>query len=105
MASEPLIAIEELIAPIPGDNAAGEPVPFEDREKLEELRKEESAEDYAPDDPMRPDSFRKADWGGIVRTSKEILERKSKDLLTAARLMEALVKKNGFPGLRDGLKL
>lgn len=105
MASEPLIAVEELIAPIPGDNAAGEPVPFEDREKLEELRKEESPEDYAPDDPMRPENFRKADWGGIIRISKEILERKSKDLLTAARLMEALVKKNGFAGLRDGLKL
>jgi type VI secretion system ImpA family protein len=105
MASEPLIAVDELIAPIPGDIAAGEPVPFEDREKLEELRKEESPEDYAPDDPMRPESFRKADWGAIIRTSKEILERKSKDLLTSARLMEALVKKNGFAGLRDGLRL
>lgn len=105
MASEPLIAVEELIAPVPGDNPAGEPVPFEDREKLEELRKEESPDDYAPDDPMRPDQFRKADWGGIIRLSTEILERKSKDLLTAARLTEALVKKHGFTGLRDGLKV
>jgi type VI secretion system protein ImpA len=106
MASEPLIAVEELIAPIPGDNPAGEPVPFEDREKLEELRTEVDPSELDDSDPRKGEmQARKADWGGIIRLTKEILGRKSKDLLTAARLTEALVKKHGFAGLRDGLQL
>jgi type VI secretion system protein ImpA len=105
MSSEPLISIDELSAPVPGDNPAGDSMPFDIREKLDELRKEEDPDSYAPDDPMRPEQFRKADWPAIVRISSETLEKKSKDLLTAARLTEALVKLHGFAGLRDGLKL
>ena len=40
MASPPLLDIDSLVAPIPGDSPAGAPLPYDVRLKLEELRKE-----------------------------------------------------------------
>src|SRR5581483_5608664 len=71
----------------------------------EEARKEEDPEDFAPDDPMRPESPKRADWTGIARLTQESLTGSSKDLLLAARLTEALTRQHGFAGLRDGLHL
>src|SRR5436190_1554738 len=105
MASPPLLDIAALTAPIPGDEPAGPPVPFEIRSQLEEDRKEEDPADYAPDDPMRPEEPKRANWSGIIRISQDTLTEKSKDLLVAARLTEALTKQHGFAGLRDGLHL
>src|SRR5207248_8912756 len=45
------------------------------------------------------------DWPHIIRTCQETLTQSSKDMLLAARMTEALVKQNGFAGLRDGLRL
>ena len=105
MATPPSIDVDGLLAPIPGDLPAGPPVSFTLRQKLEEARKEVRLEDFAPDDPMRPDSPKVADWHGILRLTEETLTDSSKDLLVGARLMEALVKEYGFAGLRDGLRL
>jgi type VI secretion system protein ImpA len=103
--SPPLLEFDALVAPIPGDNPAGGPVPFDVRGQLEEDRREENPSDYAEDDPMRPEQFKKADWPHIIRLGQETLAQTSKDLLLAARMTEALVKQNGFAGLRDGLRL
>jgi type VI secretion system protein ImpA len=105
MSSPDLIDIEALLAPIAGDQPAGSPIPFEIRQQLEEARREEDPDSFAADDPMRPAEFKKADWRGIVQLAQDTLTRTSKDLLTAARLTEALVKEHGFAGLRDGLRL
>jgi type VI secretion system protein ImpA len=105
MLSPPLLDFHALIAPIPGDSPAGSSVPFAVREKLEECRKEIDPADFAPDDPLRPESFQKANWDGIVCLAQETLTETSKDLLVAARLTEALVREHGFAGLRDGLHL
>jgi type VI secretion system protein ImpA len=105
MASPPLLNVEELLAPIPGDRPAGSSVPFEVREELDRARKEDDPNDYAPDDPLRPEKLVRADWPGITRRTQSLLTQTSKDLQTAARLLEALVWQNGFPGLRDGLLL
>jgi len=94
-----------LIAPIPGDSPAGGSVPFAVREKLEEYRKEVDPDDFAPDDPLRPESAQKADWAAVVRLAQATLTETSKDLLVAARLTEALTREHGFGGLRDGLRL
>src|SRR5262249_17516582 len=104
MASPPILEIEALLAPIPGDNPAGEPVPFDFRKELDEARKEVNPESYPEDAPRRPE-LKRADWPEILRLGQEILTEKSKDLMTAARLTEALVKLHGFPGCRDGLQL
>jgi type VI secretion system protein ImpA len=105
MASPPLLDFEELLAPIPGENPAGEPAPFALREQLDEARKEIDPDTFSPDDPMRPSEPKKADWPGILRLAQQTLRTTSKDLLVTARLTEALVKEHGFAGLRDGLHL
>jgi type VI secretion system protein ImpA len=94
---EPL-DVEALIAPIPGDNPAGKPLLDSVRLRLDEDRKEAD-----PLDPSTAD--RKANWPGIVALAKTTLADGSKDLLVAVRLVEALVRKNDFVGLRDGIKL
>jgi type VI secretion system protein ImpA len=105
MATPPAVDVAALLAPIPGPNPAGEPLPYPTREQFEELRKEDNPDSFAPNDPGRPTEFRKADWPAIVRLSQETLTKTSKDLLVAARLTEALVKVHGFIGLRDGMQL
>jgi type VI secretion system protein ImpA len=99
MATPPLLDFEALIAPIPGENPAGDPVPFELRQQLDEARRETNPED------VQPDEMKRADWPDIIRTTQAILQQTSKDLLTAARLTEALTKEYGFAGVRDGLHL
>jgi type VI secretion system protein ImpA len=105
MPSPPVIDLDELIAPIPGDSPAGGSIPFAVREKLEEYRKEIDPNDFDASDPMRPDAPQKADWAGVVRLTSETLTGTSKDLLISARLTEGLTKAHGFGGLRDGLRL
>ncbi len=105
MASPPLLKFEELTAPIPGDEPAGETVPFSARQRLEEYRKEVNPADFAEDDPLRPSEPKYANWPGIVELAKEALGGTSKDMLVAARLTEALTKQHGFAGVRDGLHL
>jgi type VI secretion system protein ImpA len=100
-----LIDFEAILRPIPGDRPAGVPVPFDVRTQLENARKEEDPDEYAPDDPRRPEKRINADWAGIVNLARKVLTEQSKDLQIAARLTEALVKLNGFAGLRDGMHL
>src|SRR5262249_6983099 len=102
---EPVMNLTDLPPPISEDNPAGESVPYDLRQRLDEDRKEEDPDAYAPDDPMRPEKPKRADWPGIVRQCQEILQRTSKDLLVSARLTEALTKLHGFAGTRDGLHL
>jgi type VI secretion system protein ImpA len=105
MATPPLLDFQELIAPLPGDDPAGVSLLFDTRRKLEDDRKEENPDDYAPDDPMRPENFKRANWNGITNSTKELLTTSSKDLLAAVRMTEALFKQHDFAGLRDGLHL
>lgn len=105
MPAEPVIDIPAFLAPIPGDNPAGSSTPFAVRQKLDEARKEIDPATYSADDPMRPTEFQRADWPTVVKVASTALQTQSKDLLLAARLIEALVKLHGFAGLRDGLRL
>ncbi len=105
MASPPLLDFDALLAPVPGDSPAGAPLPYDVRLKLEDLRKEINPDDYDADDPRRPSQYRAPDWAAIVKLTTETLSNGSKDLLAAARLVEALTKEHGIPGLRDGLDL
>jgi type VI secretion system protein ImpA len=105
MTSPPVLDFAALLAPIPGEDPSGSAVPVETRHRLEEARREDNPDDYAPDDPMRPETFTRADWPGIVDLAQQTLTQASKDLFVAARLTEALVRLHGFAGLRDGLHL
>jgi type VI secretion system ImpA family protein len=98
VSSPPVLDIDALVLPVPGADPAGRPLPDSSRLELDELRKEP--------DPLDPATAgRNPDWGKLVRAASNVLTTKSKDLLAAARLVEAATKKDGIPGLRDGLRL
>jgi type VI secretion system protein ImpA len=105
MASPDLLDFAALTAPLDGETPAGQPVPFDLRRRFEEARKEVDPDQFGPDDPMRPEVRKEADWPGIVDLAQETLAGTSKDLMVAARLTEALVQTAGFAGLRAGLRL
>lgn len=97
--------LDRLLAPIPGDNPAGDPqaYAYTIRQQLDELRKDERAEDF--DDATRPEQLKKADWPAAARLCQEALAGQSKDVRIACHLAEAQVKLQGFAGLRDSLTL
>ena len=95
---------DRILAPLPGEAPAGDPVPYAVREKLDDARKEVNPDDFPPDYPGRPE-LKRADWAGITRQCVELLETASKDLMIGARLTEALVKTHGFAGAWSGFRV
>lgn len=98
----PLLDFDALTAPIPGDQPAGVRLALDVRKKLEEARKDFEPH---PEDPSQPPIPKTPDWSGIIRLASDNLAERSKDLLAAVRLVEALTKRDGFAGLRDGVHL
>jgi len=105
MPSAPLLDIDELVQPIPGDEPAGVSPPFTLKQELEEARKEDNPEDYDENDPRRPAQAKRAEWPQILNKTRNALKVTSKDLMLAARLTEALTRMHGFGGFRDGFRL
>jgi type VI secretion system protein ImpA len=66
-------------------------------DKLKEYQRTLRADD--PGGPHDPE------WKKIIDLSSKTLIENSKDIDIATRLVEALTKQHGFPGLRDGLQL
>ncbi len=98
MPSPAVLQLDELVLPISESSPSGEPLADSVRLQLDELRKE-------PDDFDSSTAGRQADWPKVIRLATENLKDKSKDLLLAVRLVEAVSKKHGLAGLRDGLQL
>ncbi len=102
MASPVILDFEALLAPIPGDNPSGESLrlaaPYD---AIQEARR--SDDDLDRGDWVR--EIKVADWSAVIRIATEALVTKTKDLQLGVWLVEALVKRHGFPGLRDGLRL
>jgi type VI secretion system protein ImpA len=89
---------DELLDPISGESPGGVALRYDPiYDKIKEARRE--AEDAWGGEP------KKADWNLVVKLSKEALAKRSKDLQIAAWLTEALVRRQGYAGLRDGLVL
>ncbi|MBX3411207.1 MAG: type VI secretion system protein TssA [Pirellulales bacterium] len=113
MASPDVLDFESLLAPIPGDKPTGEDIrsdwsptslyyAIKDArstargvERMLEKDPEQAARDYPGG----------ANWTEVLRLGPQILAQTSKDLEVAAWLTEALVRKHGYAGLRDGLRL
>jgi type VI secretion system protein ImpA len=97
-----VIDVEALLAPISGDNPAGENLQYGGlHDEIREARRAEDA--LAQGDWQR--ELKAADWDLTLELAEKALKTQTKDLQVAAWLTEALVKKHGFPGLRDGLKV
>jgi type VI secretion system protein ImpA len=92
---------EELLKPISEDSPAGEDMRYAPLlDQLKEARREEDISRDAFETELKV-----ADWPKVVKLATEILSKKSKDLQVAAWLTEALVYREGFSGLAQGLEL
>ncbi len=102
MASAQVLDFAALLAPIPGPNPSGTDVRHAgDYSAIEEARR---ADDDLPQGEWTRE-VKVADWATVIKLATDTLAAKSKDLQIAAWLAEALVKRHGFAGLRDGLRL
>ena len=90
------VDIDAILAPIPGDNPAGEDLRYDPLyDKIKEARRADDvllAEDFGGD-------LKTSDWDTVLKLSIDILREKSKDLQIASWLLEALAKKEGFEGV------
>ncbi len=96
------IDIEAILAPIPGDNPAGEDLRYSPvYDQIKEARRSDDLLDQG--DWQR--EVKTSDWDAAITASVEALTKKTKDLQIAAWLTEALVHLEGFSGLAMGLKI
>ena len=114
MASPEVLDLSRLTAPIPGPNPAGKDLraDYSPKAIYREIKgardKAREAERYilnkgGLDDhghPMPP-----PDWRPVLDLAPKALAEQSKDLEIVALLTEALARKHGFAGLRDGFRL
>src|SRR6185436_15663590 len=103
MATTAVIDIEQLLAPIAGDNPAGRDLSFSGViAELKELRRSDETENLGE---WAPKEAKTANWAKLVKLASTTLESQSKDILVAAHLSEAAVHQHGMAGLRDSLRL
>jgi type VI secretion system protein ImpA len=94
--------LETLLAPIPGDNPAGEFLRYEGTyDRIQEAREEEA---NLPQGVWERE-LKKADWKLVRELCYEALESRTKDIQIALWLTESLTHLYGFSGLREGLQL
>ena len=97
-----MIDIDALLAPIPGENPAGEDLRYTPvYDEIKEARR--------ADDPLDRGYWDReiitADWDKVIKLSVKVLSEKTKDLQIAAWLTEALSKTAGLKGFLSGLKV
>lgn len=91
---------DDLLNPIEGPNPSGTNLRYDSLyDKIKEARREEAL----PPPGMAEQDRKVADNVLVIKLGTEALATKTKDLQLAAWLTEALLKKEGFGGLRDGL--
>ncbi len=93
---------DDVLNPIPGENPSGESVRYAPVfDKIKEARR---ADDDAPQGEWNFER-KTADYPLVIKLAGEVLATKSKDLQVAAWLTEAILRKEGFSGLKAGLEL
>jgi type VI secretion system protein ImpA len=93
---------DELLQPIPGDNPSGENLRYAPvYDKIKDARRQD---DDAPQGEWRRER-KLSDWPLTIKLITDALAKKTKDLQLAAWLTEALLRRDGIPGLKDGLEL
>jgi type VI secretion system protein ImpA len=93
---------DDLLNPIPGENPSGESLRYAPVfDKIKEARR---ADDDAPQGEWQFER-KTADYALVIKLAGEALSTKSKDLQVAAWLTEAMLRKEGFQGLKAGLDL
>jgi type VI secretion system protein ImpA len=93
---------EDLLQPIPGENPSGPNLYYSPLfDKIKEARRQDSA------GPMGAweREVKTADYVQVIKLSEEALATKTKDLWLGVWLTEALIARDKFAGLREGLDL
>ena len=98
----PVVDVDALLAPIPGDNPAGESLAYSGL--YDEIREARRADDNLEQGEWVRDT-KSADWVRAATLSTDALTSQTKDLQICAWMTEALTKLYGFAGLRDALKV
>ncbi len=93
---------EDILNPIAGDNPAGQSLRYAPiYDKIKEARRE--------DDELNQGAWQTerkvADWVQVSKLCQDAIATQSKDLQLAVWLAEALLKREGIRGFREGLKL
>jgi type VI secretion system protein ImpA len=96
------VDIESILAPIPGDNPSGESLQYSGL--YDEIREARRADDPTTKAGWQTE-LKVADWEEVVNLAQSALKTRTKDLQVGAWICEALLNRNGFAGLRDGLKV
>ncbi len=97
-----MIDIDSLLAPIAGENTAGENLRYTPvYDSIQEARR--------ADDQMEQGEWqhevKTSDWNQVLSLSIEALTEKSKDIQIAVWLLEALTVTSGFKGFNQGLEV
>ncbi len=93
---------DNLLNPIPGENPSGEDLRYTPiYDQIKEARREEEESEQGE----WKTEIKKADYPLVLKLASEALASKSKDLQIAAWLTDALLRTEGFAGLKQGLEL
>ena len=97
------LALQELLAPIPGDNPAGESLRYQGTfDRIAEARRED---DPSLSQGIYKSTLKRADWATTETICIEALGKRSKDLQIASWLLETWLHLYGFAGVTNGLRL
>lgn len=96
------IDIEALLKPIPGENPSGADLRY--HTLTDQIKEARRSEDELNQGVWRRD-VKTADYGQVIKLSKEALTKHSKDLQISAWLTEALLHQEQLAGLSQGLLL
>lgn len=110
MGSPATLDFDRLLAAIPGDNPAGADLrsdysPLAEYRVLKDARAAARAAERSVVFDDEPGRAERPDWGPVLELAPRLLAERSKDLEISAWLVEALVREQGFAGLRDGFRL
>jgi type VI secretion system protein ImpA len=93
---------DTLLNPISGENPSGEDLRYAPLyDQVKEARREEEESEQGE----WKTEIKKADYPLVVKLASEAIASKSKDLQIAAWLTDALLRTEGFAGLKQGLDL
>ena len=109
MASSAILDIPELLNPIAGDLPTGQDLRLDSSplSSYQTIKTARSAARDAEKNNIYNEGGGDADeyWRKILTLAPKILREESKDLEVATWLTEAMVRRYGFPGLRDSMQL
>lgn len=109
MASPHIIELDDLLAPIAEDTPSGEDprASASPNSTYQTLKRERSSARAAERKSVHDGDSQEADhhWREVLNLAPKLLREEAKDLEVASWYTEALVRKQGFQGLRDAFAL